>query len=124
MANLITRLETVLQGKIELFNNCICDTCPCVTSTLNLTLSNPEAEKSVEEENNTYLFTSTKLDTDIIFETNPKVTVTSTSILLKDITFVDNVLSIPADFDFSQSYNMTFMIGTDVVNTKFQSILL
>lgn len=45
MANLITRLETVLQGKIELFNNCICDTCPCVTSTLNLTLSNPEAEK-------------------------------------------------------------------------------
>lgn len=124
MVNLITRLETVLQGKIELFNNCICDTSPCVTSTLNLTLSNPEAEKIVEEENNTYLFTSTKLDTDIIFETNPKVTVTSTSILLKDITFVDNVLSIPADFDFSQSYNMTFMIGTDVVNTKFQSILL
>lgn len=96
MANLITRLETVLQGKIELFNNCICDTCPCVISTLNLTLSNPEAEKIVEKENNTYLFTSTKLDTDIIFETNPKVTVTSTSILLKDITFVDNVLSITA----------------------------
>ena len=45
MVNLITRLETVLQGKIELFNNCICDTCPCVTFTLNLTLSNPEAEK-------------------------------------------------------------------------------
>lgn len=96
MVNSITSLETVLQGKIELFNNCICDTCPYVTSTLNLTLSNPEAEKIVEEENNTYLFTSTKLDTDIIFETNPKVTVTSTSILLKDITFVDNVLSIPA----------------------------
>ena len=70
--------------------------CPCVTSILNLTLSNPEAEKIIEEENNTYLFTSTKLDTDIIFETNPKVTVTSTSILLKDITFVDNVLSITA----------------------------
>lgn len=113
MVNSITRLETVLQGKLELFNNCICDTCPCVTSILNLTLSNPEAGKIVEEENNTYLFTGTKLATDIIFETDPKVSVASTSTLPKGITFVDNILSIPADFDFSQAYNMTFMIGTD-----------
>ena len=113
MVNSITHLETILQGKVELFNNCICDTCPCVTSILNLTLSNPEAGKIVEEENNIYLFTGTALATDIIFETDPKVSITSTSILPKGITFVDNLLSIPADFDFSQAYNMTFMVGTD-----------
>ena len=30
MVNSITRLETVLQGKLELFNNCICEGCECV----------------------------------------------------------------------------------------------
>ena len=109
----ITRLETILQGKLELFNNCICDTCHCVTSKLNLVLSNPLAGTILEEENNTYLFTGTKLATDITFETDPQVPVASTSTLPAGITFADNVLIIPADFDFSQAYNMTFMIGTD-----------
>ena len=34
MVNSITRLETLLQGKLELFNNCICDNCECVPSVL------------------------------------------------------------------------------------------
>ena len=113
MVNSITRLETLLQGKLELFNNCICDTTDCVTSKLNFVLSNPSAGTILEEANNTYLFTGSALETDITFETDPKVVVSPTSTLPAGITFVDNVLSIPADFDFSQSYNMTFMIGTN-----------
>lgn len=47
MVNSITHLETILQGKVELFNNCICDTCPCVPSILNL--SNPAAGKLLKK---------------------------------------------------------------------------
>ena len=33
--------------------------------------------------------------------------------MIKGIIFVDNILSIPTDFDFNQAYNMTFMIRID-----------
>ncbi|MFV0249439.1 MAG: hypothetical protein ACK5HP_00130 [Bacilli bacterium] len=32
MINSITRLETILQGKLELFSSCLCDECDVVTS--------------------------------------------------------------------------------------------
>lgn len=114
MVNSITRLETLLQWKLELFNNCICDSnTNCVTSALELTLSNPLGGVIINQGPNTYLFTGTTLATDIIFETTPQVSVASTSTLPAGITFADNKLSIPANFNFSQAYNMTFMIGTD-----------
>ena len=114
MVNSITRLEAVLQGKLELFNNCICETnSTCVTSTLELTLSNPLGGVIINQSPNTYLFTGTTLATDIIFETTPQVFVASTSTLPAGMTFTDNKLSIPANFNFGQAYSMTFMIGTD-----------
>ena len=68
----------------------------------------------VNQSPNTYLFTGTTLATDIIFETTPQVSVASTSTLPAGITFADNKLSIPANFNFGQAYSMTFMVGTDV----------
>lgn len=114
MVNSITRLETLLQGKLELFNNCICETnSTCVTSALELTLSNPLGGVIINQSPNIYLFTGTTLATDIIFETTPQVSIASTSTLPAGMTFTDNKLSIPANFNFGQAYSMTFMIGTD-----------
>ena len=114
MVNSITRLETLLQGKLELFNSSINDsTATCVTSALELSLSNPLGCVIVNQSPNTYLFTGTTLATDIIFETTPQVSVASTSTLPAGITFADNKLSIPANFNFDQAYSMTLMVGTD-----------
>lgn len=117
MVNSITRLETVLQGKLELFNNCICDNCECVPSALTFDIVGGGIIKDGKEPN-TYIFTGNKEENIITFVTNPNVVVTSTSALPKGVTFLNNVLTIPADFDYSIENIMTFMIGED--NCKYE----
>ena len=69
-------------------------------------------------EPNTYIFTGNKEENIITFVTNPNVVVTSTSALPKGVTFLNNILTIPADFDYSIENIMTFMIGED--NCKYE----
>lgn len=117
MVNTITRLETILQGKLELFNNRICEECDCVQSALTFDLTGGGSIKE-NNEPNTYIYTDTKEENTITFVTDPKVVVTATSLLPKGITFIDNVLTIPAEFDYSVENTMTFMIGED--NCKYE----
>lgn len=111
MVNSITRLETILQGKLELFNNCLCEGCIDVTPTVELTLTNELGGTITEIVNHEYLFTGTKEATDIVFTTTPDVPVVSNSVLPQNITFNNKVLTIPAAFDWSTAYEIKFLVG-------------
>ena len=74
MVNSITRLETVLQVKLELLNNCICDNCECVPSALTFDIVGGGIIKDGKEPN-TYIFTGNKEENIITFVTNPNVVI-------------------------------------------------
>lgn len=117
MVNSVTRLETILQGKLELFNECLCISCPveaCTSSRLKLELSNPNAGKIVKGDSaNTYFYSGSKIGTDIKFITNPEVEVQMTSVIPNGMSFANKSLNIPNDFKWDKAYEMKFMIGTD-----------
>lgn len=112
MVNSITRLETVLQGKLELFNNCICEGCECVQSALTFELTGGVSIVDGATANK-YIYTGNEEASSIKFVTNPAVNVYSTSVLPSGMTFANNTLSIEAGFDYSRSYDLTFMVGED-----------
>jgi hypothetical protein len=126
MINSITRLETILQGKLELFNDCLCECCPvtpCKPSMLKFEFSNPKGGNIVNGDvTNTYLLSGTEEGTDIKFITNPEVIVTSSTVLPTGITFQNNTLTIPAKFDWSKVYTMKFFVGTD--NCKYEITII
>lgn len=113
MVNSITRLEVILQSKLELFKDCICQECDCVIPITNLVLSNAEAGTLSSDGKNIYLYKGSSLGNNIIFEVEPKVSVTPITELPKGITFDNYTLNIPEKFDFSIPYSMEFMIGTN-----------
>lgn len=112
MVNSITRLEVILQGKLELFKDCVCEDCETTDDVeVTLVLSDETAGTIREITDKNYTYVPGDLDNSISFVTDPASSVTLLSELPDGFKFEDGILYIPADADIKEDYELQFQIG-------------
>ena len=114
MVNAITRLETMLHGKLELFKDCLCTECSARKCKLELIVKGANSGK-IEDTgiNDTYIFTPGEDKSIIQFITIPTCAVSVIGNLPAGVTFANNILTIPNTLDFTKEYIMTFNVNNE-----------
>lgn len=113
MVNSITRLEFMLQGKLELFKDCLCTNCEIKNSDIVLELLNTNGGVITDNGNNVFMYTPSGEETKILFNIGPNDTIELIDELPSKLEFNDNILYIPANYDWSQVYTMKFLVTTE-----------
>lgn len=117
MVNSITRLEVILQGKLDLFKDCICDSCDTETKVTTTLVLGDDTDSSLSEiATNTYIFVPGTKDNKITFTTDPESTITLLTTLPDNITFIDNTLYYYAESATKETVEIKLQIGDDPTN--------
>lgn len=114
MVNSITRLEVILQGKLELFKTCLCKECDEKTgeSTLEITSVNPAGGELIMESDTTYVYVPGDEKNELVFTTDPETTVELISELPDGAVYSNGVLTLTEKIDWTINYEISFLVGS------------
>ncbi|MFI3261038.1 MAG: hypothetical protein R3Y13_04945 [bacterium] len=109
MVNSITRLEVILQGKLELFKNCICTECEEKTTVVTLTLGDDQVGNLASLTDSEYIYIQGDTGNTINFTTDSTESINVIGTLPDGFKFEDNILYINGDL--TEDYELNFQIG-------------
>lgn len=115
MVNSITRLEAMLQGKLQMFKNCLCVGCEkedVTKITLDVILENETGATLNTKGENVYIFSPGETESIVNFVTNPDADITLLTELPDGFKFENGILYITNDVKWDQTYELTFLIGS------------
>lgn len=115
MVNSITRLEVILQGKLNLFKDCICETCDITVDDVTVTLTlKDESVGSLNEIQDKYFIYSTGSTSNAInISTNPVEELTLLTELPDGFKYDNNILYVPSTADIKEIAEISFQVGDD-----------
>ncbi len=122
MINSITRLEVILQGKLELFKDCICETCEETKEELAVSFEVSDNGGSIvkTDTEDIYLYTPGTLRANIKIVTENNTPVSEVSKLPEGWTLVDNLLVTPFEADWSVQQLVKLRVGTEGQEGSFE----
>lgn len=114
MVNSITRLEFMLNNKLELFKDCLCDECKSKPIEIKLIMLAEDGGEIIREEYNSFKLTPTINEAEILFISDENAVIEVIDTLPEGMTFSENILRIPANYDWSRIYRIKFLARTEI----------
>ncbi len=122
MLNSITRLEVILQGKLELFKDCICEECirkAVHNISLNFEVNANGGSIKETDLSDTYLYTPGTTRGSITILTSPESSLSVVGELPLGWSLIGNVLTTPLDPNWKQQNICKLRIGEETSSDSF-----
>ncbi len=122
MINAVTRLEVILQGKLELFKECLCAECDVKQEAIDVVFEINENGGTIKKSNidNIYMYTPGTTRGTIQILTEPVSTIAQSGSLPEGWTFTGNSLITPLVPDWSVQQLCKLLIGTKGSEDAFE----